>query len=83
MSPTVQTLLLGLGVWLVAWLWQRARALKWFLPLWLAYCLYHMYVGVSGHGYSVAEELPFLWINFGMPAAVAVLMSWKCKKVEK
>lgn len=84
MSPTVQTLLLGLVALLVfacaGQLWAqkagRARLLPWFFPVWLAYCLWHLSVGL-GHGYSLASELPFLLLNFGLPAALAW---WMLKK---
>ena len=82
MSPTVQTLLIGFVTLLVmgavGWLFKghagSAIALKLFFPVWLAYALYHMYVGVHDHGYSIASELPFLLINFGIPAFVAWLV---------
>jgi hypothetical protein len=78
MSPTVQTLLIGfvtlLVMGLVGWLFKShagiAIALKIFFPVWFAYALYHMSVGVS-HGYSIVSELPFLLINFSIPALVA------------
>jgi len=41
-----------------------------FAILWFAFCAYNMWVGVSSAGYAVTEELPFLAINFLVPAAV-------------
>lgn len=82
MSPTVQTLVYGfatlftMGVIGMVFGGRAglARMLKLFFPVWLAYCAYHMYVGVSQHGYSITEELPFLLLNFGVPALVAYLV---------
>ncbi len=77
MSPTVQTLLIGFAslalMFIIGHLLKNKSLLKLFVPLWLFYCLYHMSVGVS-HGYSVASELPFLLINFALPAAAAWLL---------
>ena len=41
-----------------------------FVVAWVAVCAYNMWVGVSSAGYAVTEELPFLAINFLVPAAV-------------
>lgn len=82
MSPTVQTLVLGFFV-LAALaivgrlIWGRsglANGLKLFFPIWFAYAAWHMYVGVSEHGYSVMEELPFFILNFSVPALVAYVL---------
>jgi hypothetical protein len=48
-----------------------------FVVLWLVIAGASMWVGVAKAGYSVAEELPILLINFGLPAVVAVLLKWK------
>ena len=37
---------------------------------WLLFCLWNLVNGVS-HGYSVAEELPILLVNYLVPLAVA------------
>ncbi len=86
MSPTVQTLLFGflaLAAMVVvghalAQAAGRSKAILGFLPLWLAYCVWHMSVGM-GHGYSFASELPFLLLNFGLPALLAffLLKKWR------
>lgn len=86
MSPTVQTLLLGLvtlGVFaglgfLAGRASGRRKALLAFFPVWLAYCLWHLSVGL-GHGYSLASEIPFLLLNFGAPALLAwgMLKTWR------
>ena len=47
------------------------------MGLWLAITAANMWVGVSKAGYSVGEELPILFLLFGVPAVVAVLVRWK------
>jgi hypothetical protein len=54
-----------------------ALAVKVFLPVWLAIALVNLWVGVSRAGYTVAQELPFLLLVFGVPAAAAALVWWK------
>lgn len=39
---------------------------------WVAACGYNMWLGVARAGYAVAEELPFLLANAGVP----VLFAW-------
>jgi hypothetical protein len=46
---------------------------KWFLLPWLAVALVNLYVGTT-HGYSVAGELPFFALVFGLPAIAAWLL---------
>jgi hypothetical protein len=48
-----------------------------FLPLWLVLSAVNMWIGVSRAGYSVREEVPFLLLVFGAPAAIALLVLWK------
>ncbi|WP_328908159.1 hypothetical protein OG230_00770 [Streptomyces sp. NBC_00234] len=43
-----------------------------FLPFWLLLMLLNMALGVN-IGYTLREELPLLALNFGVPAAVAVV----------
>jgi hypothetical protein len=85
MSPTVQTLLIGF-VSLAAlsglgYLLGKAKGLTYalcaFLGLWLAYCIWHITVGLS-HGYSLASELGFFLLNYGLPvfAALLVFKKW-------
>ena len=82
MSPTTQTLLIGFALLaifigfgrLISGATGIAKAVKLFFPLWLAYCAWHMSVGM-GHGYSFLSELPFLLINFGVPALAAWLIN--------
>ncbi|MBX3453588.1 hypothetical protein [Ferrovibrio sp.] len=50
---------------------------KVFIALWLVVALANMWVGVSHAGYTVMQELPFLVVVFGVPAAVAAFVWWK------
>jgi hypothetical protein len=52
-------------------------AAKIFIPIWLAFAAYNMYVGVAHAGYSVAEETPILLVIFAIPTAVAGFVWWK------
>jgi hypothetical protein len=49
---------------------------KLFIPLWLIGAGVNMWLGVSHAGYSVGEEAPIFLAIFGVPAAVAGLLSW-------
>ena len=50
---------------------------KVFIPLWLIGAGINMWLGVTKAGYSVAEELPFFLLVFGVPAAAAVFLAWQ------
>ena len=84
MSPTTQTLLIGFALLaifvgfgrLISGAMGITKAVKLFFPLWLAYCAWHMSVGIS-HGYSWMSELPFLALNFFVPALVAFFVTEK------
>lgn len=84
MSPTVQTLLIGFALLaiflgsgrLIGGSQGMARAVTIFFLIWFVYCAWHMSVGM-GHGYSFLSELPFLLINFGVPALTGWLI---CKR---
>ena len=86
MSPTLQTLLTGFLALIVltaaghllGGAAGRRRAIGLFLVLWFAYCVWHLTVGMS-HGYSLASEVPFLLLNFGLPAVAGwmVLKKWR------
>ena len=52
-------------------------AIRLFLPLWLVASLINLWVGVSRAGYTVAQELPFFALVFGLPAAFAALLYTK------
>ena len=51
-------------------------AVKYFIPAWLAVALVNMWVGVHKAGYTVAQELPILLVNFAVPAALALGLLW-------
>jgi len=48
-----------------------------FLPLWLLGAAINMYLGVKRAGYSVRDEFPIFLIVFVIPAAAALIVSWK------
>lgn len=85
---TVMLVLLGLTLLGFGVLFARkccgeqavSKTAKAFILGWLVVCLYNMYEGVFGAGYSFVEELPFLLVNFMVPASVAV---WVLKKYRK
>ena len=52
-----------------------ARAARAFVPVWLVASVVNMTVGVVSAGYTVMQELPILVVIFGVPAAVAWLLS--------
>ncbi len=51
-------------------------AVKYFIPAGLAVALVNMWVGVHKAGYTVAQELPILLVNFAVPAALALGLVW-------
>lgn len=53
-----------------------ALAAKYFIPVWLGVALANMWVGVHKAGYTVAQELPILLVNFAVPAALALGLVW-------
>ena len=55
---------------------SMAAGAKVFIPLWLAITLANMWIGVNKAGYTVAQELPILLLNFAVPAALAVAVVW-------
>jgi hypothetical protein len=57
-----------------------AQAARYFILLWFIAAALNMYVGVSRAGYSVAQELPIFFVVFGVPAAVAFLLSFWLRK---
>ena len=57
-----------------------ARAALVFIPLWFVGAGINMWFGVTRAGYSVKEELPFFFIVFLIPAAVAFLLYWKSSR---
>lgn len=57
-----------------------ARALLWFIPVWLACAAVNMWIGVSRAGYSVAQELPIFLFVFATPAITALLLYRRCAR---
>ena len=55
---------------------SMATGAKAFIPVWLAMTLVNMWIGVSKAGYTVAQELPILLLNFAVPAALALMLVW-------
>lgn len=51
-------------------------AAKYFIPVWLGVALVNMWVGVHKAGYTVAQEVPILLVNFAVPAALALGLVW-------
>ena len=63
------------------WLGGTAGAAKGalaFVPIWLVVALVNLWVGVRHAGYTVVQELPILMPVFGVPAAIAALVWWRC-----
>ena len=56
-----------------------ARSALVFIALWFVGAGINMWVGVSKAGYSVKEEIPFFFIVFLIPAAVALVFWWRWK----
>lgn len=55
---------------------SAAKAALWFIPVWFVAAVANLWLGVSRAGYTVAQELPFLLLVFGVPATVATLI-WR------
>ena len=56
-----------------------ARSALVFIALWFIGAGINMWMGVSKAGYSVKEEIPFFFIVFLIPAAVALIFWWRWK----
>jgi hypothetical protein len=54
-----------------------ARSALVFIALWVVGAAINMWFGVSRAGYSVKEEIPFFFIVFLIPAAVALFVWWR------
>ena len=54
-----------------------ARSALVFVALWFVGAGINMWLGVVRAGYSVKEEIPFFFIVFLIPAAVALLVWWR------
>ena len=56
--------------------YPAAAGARLFTPAWLIAALVNLYLGTT-HGYSIAGELPFFVIVFGVPAIAAyAVMRW-------
>ena len=53
-----------------------ARAALAFVPVWLVISGINMYIGVTQAGYTVAQEVPFFVLVFGVPAAIGLGVRW-------
>ena len=58
-----------------------ARSALVFIPLWLIGAGINMWAGVTKAGYSVKEELPYFFIVFLIPVAVALVIWWRLSRV--
>jgi hypothetical protein len=58
-----------------------ARSALVFVPLWLVGAGINMWFGVTRAGYSVKEEIPFFFIVFLIPSAIALLVWWRYSRV--
>ena len=90
MAHTIKVIAIGLGLLAICLVIGAAvgsptsaglaAGAKVFIPLWLIGAGINMWLGVTKAGYSVAEELPFFFIVFGVPAAVAVFLTWRLSR---
>lgn len=53
---------------------MMAVAARAFIPVWLAISIVNLWIGVRYAGYTLLQELPILFVIFGIPAAVAVVV---------
>lgn len=53
------------------------RSAQVFIVLWLVGAGINMWMGVNKAGYSVAEEIPFFFVVFLIPAAPALFLWWR------
>jgi hypothetical protein len=87
MAHSIKVIAIGFGLLALcaligAWLGASsstgvASGARVFLPLWFVGAGINMWLGVTKAGYSIAEELPFFLLVFGVPAAVAVFLVWR------
>ncbi|NNU60991.1 hypothetical protein D8666_23070 [Ochrobactrum soli] len=57
-----------------------AAAAKLFIPAWFAVAAVNMWVGVTKAGYTIAQELPILFVVFAVPVAFAALVAWQLSR---
>ncbi len=88
MAHTIKVILVGFALLAVCLIAGRlaggpgqpiflARAALLFVPLWFVGAGINMWLGVSRAGYSVKEEIPFFFVVFLIPAAVALFVWWQ------
>jgi len=88
MSHTIKVIAVGFVLLVVCLVFGRlaggaghpaalARSALVFIPLWLIGAGINMWLGVSKAGYSVKEEIPYFFIVFLIPAAVALFILWR------
>jgi hypothetical protein len=53
-----------------------ARAVTYFIPVWLLLSAINLWIGVKSAGYSLAEEAPIFALIFAVPAVAAILVWW-------
>lgn len=53
----------------------RARAARLFVPVWFVLALINGAIGVVSAGYPVMQEAPVFLVTFGVPAALAFIIS--------
>ena len=85
MAHTIKVILLGFALLALCLIAGRlaggvgqpvflARSALLFVPLWFVGAGINMWLGVSRAGYSVKEEIPFFFVVFLIPAAVALFV---------
>jgi hypothetical protein len=57
-----------------------ARSALVFVALWFIGAGINMWLGVTKADYSVKEEVPFFFLVFLVPAAVAILIWWRLSR---
>jgi hypothetical protein len=57
-----------------------ARSALVFIALWFVGAGINMWLGVTRAGYSFKEEIPFFFLVFLVPAAVALFVWWKTSR---
>lgn len=53
----------------------RARAARLYIPVWFVLALINVTIGVVSAGYTVMQEAPVFLVTFGVPAALAFIVS--------
>jgi hypothetical protein len=88
MSHTIKVIAVGFALLVVCLVVGRlvggagqssvlAKSALVFIALWFVGAGINMWIGVSRAGYSVKEEIPYFFIVFLIPAAVALFVWWR------